>query len=163
MSWPWHPSRSHQDEAAGGRRQHPIEAALSPDQVATLGDEVEAFVQGCLVDHLCVAGRPVPAWAVLNKLAHGSVADLIDLAGADRGGATGDPPTGEPAWLRAQRSLAAAMVTGATRPDDIVNSQRAVLVPLELWVIQRSRSEAITSRRVVELATEALADHRSSG
>jgi hypothetical protein len=33
-----------------------------------------------------------------------------------------------------------------------------MLVPLELWFIQRSRSEAITSRRVIELASEALAD-----
>jgi hypothetical protein len=38
-----------------------------------------------------------------------------------------------------------------------------VLVPLELWVIQRSRSEAVTSRRVIELAAEVLSDHRPTG
>jgi hypothetical protein len=68
-----------------------------------------------------------------------------------------------PAWLRAQRSLAAALVTGATRPDDIASIQRAVLIPLELWLIQRSRSEAITSRRVIELAAEGLSDHPPAG
>jgi hypothetical protein len=131
---------------------------FSQDQAATVGDEVEAFVQGRLVDYLVAAGRPVPAWAVLNRLAHASVGDLTELATAGSGALTGEP--GEPAWLRAQRSLATALVTGATRPDDIVSFQRAVLAPLELWVIQRSRSEAISSRRVLELASNALADHR---
>jgi hypothetical protein len=65
--------------------------------------------------------------------------------------------------LRAQRPLAAALVTGATPPDDIASFQPAVLVPLELWLIQRSRSEAITPRRVIELAAEALCDHPPAG
>lgn len=116
-------------------------------------------MHGGLVDHLVAAGRPVPAWRVLNRLAHASVEELTELA-ADGGVATGESTPGEPGWLRAQRSLAAALVTGATTPDDIKRSQRAVLVPLELWVIQRSWSEAITSRRVIELASAALADQR---
>jgi hypothetical protein len=31
-----------------------------------------------------------------------------------------------------------------------------VLVPLELWLIERSRSETITSRRILEIAVETL-------
>jgi hypothetical protein len=127
-----------------------------------VGAEVEAFVQGRLVDYLLAADRPVPAWTVLNKLAHTTVDELTELAAANNAEATGAAEPGEPAWLRAQRSLAAALTTGARRPEDIVSLQRKVLVPLELWLVQRSRSEAITSRHVIELASEALADYRST-
>lgn len=127
-----------------------------------VGEELEAFVNGRLVDHLLAVGRPVPAWAVLNRLSHASVDDLIALAAADSSGVAGDARPGEPAWLCAQRSLAAELVTGAARPDDITGVQQAVLVPLELWLIQRSRSEALSARRVIELASAVLADHRSS-
>jgi hypothetical protein len=167
MPWPWSNPGSPYDDDAGGGRGEPASGAalspLSPDQAAALGDEVEAFVQGCLVNYLLAVGRPVPAWAVLNRLAHGSVDDLTEFAATGSGKLIGESEPGEPTWLRAQRSLAAALVTGATRPDDIVGFQRAVLVPLELWFIQRARSEAITSRRVLELASEALADHRPTG
>jgi hypothetical protein len=161
MAWPY--PRSPDDDDAGGRRcQPPIGAVVSPlslDQAAALGDEVQAFVHGRLVDHLVAAGRLVPAWTVLNKLAHASEDELSELAATNNGEATGAPEAGEPAWLRAQRSLAAALTTGARRPDDIASLQQKVLVPLELWLIQRSRSEPITSRHVIELASEALADY----
>jgi hypothetical protein len=119
-------------------------------------------LHGRLVEFLLAAGRPVPAWAVLNRLAHASLDELSELAVAG-GPAAGEPPAGEPAWLRAQRSLAAVLVAGAARPADIVSFQRVVLVPLELWVIQRSRSEAVTSRHVIELVAEALSDYRPTG
>jgi hypothetical protein len=163
MARPWRPRWFPDDEDAGSGRQQPARgAAVSPDAASDLGDEVEAFLHGRLVDHLVAAGRPVPAWAVLNRLAHATTEELTELA-ANGGAAIGESPPGEPAWLRAQRSLAAALVTGATAPDDIKRFQRAVLVPLELWVIQRSRFEAITSRRVIELASETLADQRPTG
>jgi hypothetical protein len=157
MSWPWRPRWSPHDDAARAGRGPASGVPLPPGKAAALGDEVEAFVDGRLVEFLQAADRPVPAWAVLNRLAHARIDELTELA------AGGEPPAGEPAWLRAQRSLAATLVTGATRPADIVSFQRAVLVPLELWVIQRSRSEAVTSRRVIELAAEVLSDHRPTG
>lgn len=162
MSRPVLPRPPPDDGAGRGRERPPTGPTLPLSQAAALGDEVEAFVHGCLVDHLLAVDRPVPAWAVLNRLAHASVDELTELAAAD-GTATGGSPPREPAWLRAQRSLAAALITDATRPDDVVSFQRAVLVPLELWVIQRSRSEVVNSRRVIDLASEALADHRPTG
>jgi hypothetical protein len=163
MSWLWRRQwSSHDDAARAGREQSAGGVPLPPGQAAAPGDESEAFVHGRLVEFLLAAGRPVPAWAVLNRLAHASLDELSELAAAG-GPAAGEPPAGEPAWLRAQRSLAAALVAGATRPADLVSFQRAVLVPLELWVIERSRSEAVTSRHVIELAAEALSDYRPTG
>jgi hypothetical protein len=126
------------------------------------GDEAEAFVQGRLVEHLRGAGRPVPAWAVLNKLAHAGVDELTELAAAG-GAAHGEASPDEPAWLGAQRSLAAELIAGHAGPEDVVAVQRAVLVPLELWVIQRSRHEAVSSRRVMEVAMATLSDYRATG
>jgi hypothetical protein len=34
--------------------------------------EVEAFLTGRLIEDRVATGRPVPAWAVLNRLAHGA-------------------------------------------------------------------------------------------
>jgi len=128
---------------------------MTPARDAGLGDEVEAFLHGCLVEHLVSGGRPVPAWAVLNKPAHADLDELTELVTAGDA-AGGQPDPAEPAWLQAQRALAAAVVTGASAPVDISAMQRAVLVPLELWVIQRTRSGPATSRWVVELALDAV-------
>jgi len=131
-------------------------ASVLPDRAEALGDDVEAFLGGDLVEHLVSERQPVPAWAVLNKLAHATVQELADLAGPD-----GDPASDEraPCWKRSQRSLAAELLEGATT-DGLAEIQRTVLVPLELWMIDRSRSETITSRRVIQTATEVLDDLR---
>jgi hypothetical protein len=161
MAWPLLPPGSPHNDDDAGRRQAGSVAALPTDHQWRLGEEVEAFIHGRLVDYLLAAGRPVPAWTVLNKLAHASMEELTELAAANNSEATGAAEAGEPAWVRAQRSLA-ALTTGGRRPDDIASLQRKVLVPLELWLVQRSRSEAITSRRVIELASEVLADYTST-
>lgn len=121
-------------------------------------DDVEAFLAGCLVEHLSAAGRPVPAWAVLNKVAHAGIDELADLARS--AGGVGATEGREPVWRCAQRSLAADLVGGAGGPDEVVSTQRAVLVPLELWLIERSQAETISSRRAIEMAADVLADHR---
>jgi hypothetical protein len=144
-------SRSHEPPVADAR--------LPIDHAAALGDEVEAFMHGRLIDYLVGASRPVPAWAVLNLLAHATVEELAALVSVGAAGPVPSSP-GEPAWVSAQRSLAAELLTGA--PDDVVGFQRAVLVPLELWVIRRSRSEAVSSRRALDLAADALSAVRST-
>jgi hypothetical protein len=56
------------------------------------------------------------------------------------------------------RSSVAEIVL-ATTPDEVIETQRGLLIPLELWLIERSKSETITSRRVIEIASETLVDH----
>ncbi|HET6950441.1 MAG TPA: hypothetical protein VFI47_08700 [Acidimicrobiales bacterium] len=132
----------------------PADSSSDPLGELVVG-EVEAFLTGRLVEHLLATGRPVPAWAALNRLAHGALEDVIELAqpgdevmaGRDRR---------EAGWQRGQRALAAHLVASTATPGDVVDVQWEVLVPLELWLIERSRSETITSRRILEIAVETL-------
>ena len=118
-----------------------------------LADESEAFLGGRLVPHLATAGRPVPAWAVLNEIAHASPDELVVLAAP----APGVDPPEEPVWRRAQRALAAALLAHAATPADVRGLQEAVLMPLELWFASRPPREAVSARAVVEAASDALA------
>lgn len=137
------------------------------DDVALLaaGDALAAAATGLAGS----GGGPGQRAGTIAGSARTGTGDGDALLAAGRPGGQGDREgdldigTTGPARLRAQRPLAAALVTGATPPDDIASFQRAVLVPLELWLIQRSRSEAITPRRVIELAAEALCDHPPAG
>jgi hypothetical protein len=61
-----------------------------------LAGEVAAFLEGRLVDHLAGAGHTVPAWAVLNRLAHAdrpALVRLVDGVGHDR---IAHPSSGQP-------------------------------------------------------------------
>lgn len=104
-----------------------------------------------------------PSWTVLNRLAHTTFEDLIELArsGGEAMGAVRDGQ--EPGWWAGQRALAANLVAGAATSDDAADARWEVLVPLELSLIERSRSATITSGRVLELAARALADYRRDG
>jgi hypothetical protein len=134
------------------------------DQVGELvASEVEAFLAGRLIEHRLATGRPVPAWAVLNRLAHAAFEDLIELARSGAEGMSAVRDAQEPGWRRGQRALAANLVAGAATPDDVADTQWEVLVPLELSVVERSKSDTSTSRRVLEMAADAIADYRRDG
>ena len=137
----------------------PVSLFALAHRAAAMGDEVEAFLEGRLVEHLLATGRAVPAWTVLNKVAHATVEDLVDLVESSNAAAGDGSSRDEPVWRRAQRSLAAELLDGATTPDEVIETQRGLLIPLELWLIERSKSETITSRRVIEIASETLVDH----
>lgn len=115
-----------------------------------LADEAEAFLAGRLVDHLTAAGRPVPAWAVLNELAHASPDELAAFSASPG-------PKDEPHWRQAQRELATGLLECAATPADVRPLQEAVLIPLELWFAERSRHEAVSARTVVDTACDVLA------
>ncbi|HET6950966.1 MAG TPA: hypothetical protein VFI47_11350 [Acidimicrobiales bacterium] len=144
-----------------------VPATLTHCSVEQLGElmagEIEAFLAGRLVEHRLTMGRRVPAWVVLNRLAHAAFEDLIELArsGGEVMGAVRDGQ--EPGWRRGQRALAANLVAGASTPDDVADAQWEVLVPLELSLVERSKSDTVTSRRVLEIAARALADYRRDG
>jgi hypothetical protein len=143
----------HRRDGPGEGERQPLEAR--PSWEAALSGETEAFLEGRLVEHLVAAGRKVPAWAVLNKVAHASVRELADLVETDAGTGSAGVVAG-PLWLSAQRSLASRLVGCGARPDEIKRVQRAVLVPLELWLIERSKVETVTPRQVIGAAWDAL-------
>jgi hypothetical protein len=138
----------------------PQTAWVLAERAPELGDEVEALLGGRLVEHLAARHQPVPAWAVLNKVAHAHAQELADLADP-RGDGDLAPDERLPLWQLAQRALAAKLVDAAPTPDGLAELQQTVLVPLELWMIGRSRSETITSRRVIEAALDLLDDLRT--
>jgi hypothetical protein len=111
-------------------------------------DDVAAFLAGRLVEYRSGRGRRVPAWAVLNPVAHADVGELAGLAGGAGEGR-------EPAWLSGRRSLAAGLLKGRG-PREIACIQREVLVPLELWLIERSATATVSARRAVEMAEDVL-------
>lgn len=143
----------HRRDGPGEGETQPLQAR--PSWEAALSGEAEAFLEGRLVEHLVAAHRKVPAWAVLNKVAHASVRELADLVETDAGTGSAGGVAG-PLWLSAQRSLASRLVGGGARPDEIKRVQRAVLVPLELWLIERSKVDTVTPRQVIGAASDAL-------
>jgi hypothetical protein len=143
----------HRRDASGDDDGRPPQT--QPCWEAALSGETEAFLDGRLVEHLMTAGRMVPAWAVLNQLAHASPSELASLAEIDgRPGNAREP--GEPVWRAAQRSLASRLLASATLPDEITRIQQTVLVPLELRLIERSETETVTLRQAIRAASDAL-------
>jgi hypothetical protein len=124
----------HRREGPG--EEEPRSLTPHPSWEEALSGEAEAFLQGRLVEHLAAAGRPVPAWAVLNKLAHASPQELADLT-LIHGRSASEPEVGQPTWLAAQKSLAARLVRNTRVPDEITYLQHQRLIPLELWLIER--------------------------
>lgn len=79
--------RSAAADSLAGEQRSP---AADPLAEAVLVDEVEAFLQGRLVEHLRERHRAVPAWAVLNTVAHATREEIARLADHH-------PPEGRPA------------------------------------------------------------------
>ncbi|MGH9004171.1 MAG: hypothetical protein ACRDYV_13685 [Acidimicrobiia bacterium] len=121
-----------------------------------LADEVEAFLGGRFVDHLAKHGQPVPAWAVVNRLAHADHAELVRLVDGDlldaRYGAA--KPHG---WAVPERFIAAnILVTRGATPERLREIQRVVLVPLELRLIEDTRHEKMTAEQVLDAVARSL-------
>ena len=150
----------HRHGGSGEDGSQPPEA--HPRWEAALSGETEAYLEGRIVEHLTAAGRLVPTWAVLNKLAHGSPGEILDLTQTDNH-PDNAPDAGEPVWRNAQRSLAAGLLTRGTTPDEITQIQQTVLVPLELRLIERSEVETVTLRQAIRAASEALNNGGLSG
>jgi hypothetical protein len=129
---------------------------VSPDRVA---GEVEAFLAGRLAEWLDAAGRRVPAWTVLNRVAHATWAELAALADEGLGRRAGRAAIDTYRWKAGQLLLVDVLLDTTSTPEDVERAQRDVLVPLELWLIRESAVEAYTSGEIVRVAWEALEDH----
>ncbi|MDY7106269.1 MAG: hypothetical protein S0880_34230 [Actinomycetota bacterium] len=114
--------------------------------------DCEAMLTGAAAERLMRTGRPVPPWAWVNLLAHGSAADLRR------------PPMmaaslAERPWCRARAHLAGQLArTVDADVAPLARLQREVLVPLELALLD-DPSIAPSPTAVVHLVLRALDPH----
>lgn len=91
--------------------------------------ECEAFMSGRLAEEMELARQPVPSWAWINMLAHGSPRQLRLMAG----GALVDQFVEAEAWERGLSFLAREVLAVVEQYRcGIEDVQHQVLVPLEL-------------------------------
>ena len=111
-------------------------------------DGCEAFLTGTYA--ALVEGEPgdVPAWIVLNRVAHATADELRTLVAGE---------ASRPAWFDAEQRVAARVLDFAAGDDDEVRRmQRSVLVPLELWLAGPGSSAQLGADAVLALAGESL-------
>lgn len=121
-----------------------------------LADEIEAFLSGRLAEQFAGSGEAVPAWAVLNRLAHADRSELVRVvegSGSDR---LRHPSSGQPPWAPAERFVAGHLLARAATPEQLTRVQQAALVPVELLLIERSKIDRLTADQVLEAGAEAL-------
>lgn len=95
-----------------------------------------------------------PAWAYLNALAHGSVQDLYRLAAAD---GRRDPG----GWEATASYLASDMLAYDDDPKHIRDTQREVLIPLELDFLDDRFDQPSTPVEFAGTVMRALERHRT--
>lgn len=106
-------------------------ASAAPEVEAAVLDEAWAVVAGrAAADVYVVRGRPVPGWAWLNVLAHGSPSQLADLTRLAPPYQR-LPPVGS--WARAVRDIAAQLVR--IDETELAAIQAALFVPAELELL----------------------------
>jgi hypothetical protein len=130
-----------------GDGQHVEPEEATPTAVPVVVAECEAFLDGSYSDYLVVHGRAVPAWAWLNKIAHGDDEHLGRVAAGD------DPLV--PADWRVTLSLLARRAT-----EEV---QRNVLVPLELELIEADLRPDLTPGQLATLAIQAIEEWAALG
>lgn len=141
------------------RGEAPAERAW---QHSGVGDEVEAFLAGRLVDYMATRHQPVPAWAALNRLAHSdhdTLALLVEGAGLDTTGRSVAPHP----WAAVERFAAAQIMIRAPTAERLAGLQRSTLVPLELDLVERARLDRLTAEQVLDAAVAALDTYHAGG
>ncbi len=122
--------------------------------------ECEAFLSGHSAQRLAEENRPIPLWAWVNALAHGSKDDITALA-------TGEPPSAHDrsasVWHQALAFLAQELTSQTTRRGcSLADLQRSTLVPLELELAGRRASGTGEPAQLVARVLSALARHPTS-
>lgn len=120
-----------------------------------LADELEAFLAGRYVDFLAARHRPVPAWAVVNRLAHGTRDELARIV-EGRTGPQASPPQRRVAWEESERFLAAQLLARTADAGELLALQLASLVPLELALVERVKTERLDAEQVLAMSAEAV-------
>jgi hypothetical protein len=123
--------------------------------------EVEALLEGRMLERYRDGGLTVPPWAVVNSLAHAPISKLRAMA---QGARTQHPATRDAAL----GPLAAGVLAGGPDPEDVVALQRELLVPVELVLLGRGGSAGVTVRELEKmleallLSRLELREHRGS-
>lgn len=91
--------------------------------------ETEDFLAGRLLELRYAAGQSIPDWAWINRLAHGTIDDLTEVAGEWRHGGLYH------SWRRARAYLAGELLDAAPTQASLIELQRELLVPLELQLM----------------------------
>ena len=128
-------------------------------QMRELVQESDLYLSGYYAEYLDTRNRPVPTWAWLSALAHGSAEQLRSLAMHD------DPgdrvPTRRTLWWQAVGFLAAEILAHHDDELGLDELQRSVLVPLELaWPSTDRRY--VQPRELVRTVLGALDPYQSS-
>ena len=109
------------------RRRRSSRPRNADRSAADLANECELFLRGRYVEHVRAASRPVPAWARLNLLAHGTAAELAALRSERCDG------TFESEWAVASAHLANEILANVDGDADRLRElQLRVLIPFEL-------------------------------
>jgi hypothetical protein len=125
-------------------------------QDSDLADEVEAFLTGRLAGHIAATGQAMPAWAALNRLAHADRSELMHFVEGVPPDRLRHPSSAEAPWVATERFVAEHLLARAPTPTELARIQLAVLVPMELNLITRSRIDRLTAEQVLEAGAEAL-------
>jgi hypothetical protein len=128
------------------------DARSAADELAA---ECEAFLAGRYPAYLVHRGRPVPAWAWTNPLAHAPEEQLRSMI-STRGDAMG--PAG--GWPHALCYVAGELLDLAERCGPLTELQANSLVPLELELISRRDATCWRPGTWVATVMAVLSDHR---
>lgn len=139
-------------------REPELLAPRARSEESELAEETDAFVTGRLTDHLADRGLPVPPWAVLNRTAHVSFHELVDIVAGRRGRRARAAPVA-PSWASAERKLAFLLLTRGWTPAGVHEAQLDVLVPLELALIDLAEPQGMTTADALDTAAEMLTDY----
>jgi hypothetical protein len=124
---------------------------VDPHGSSTVGDEMEAFVHGRLHGLVTTASRRRRPVLELNRVAHGTLAELHDLA---------EEPRRHTRRRRGRdalgRLLAAQVLARVDHPADLARLQRRALWPLEAMLLASSSELASDASIVAFLASTAI-------
>jgi hypothetical protein len=118
---------------------------------ALLVEDCESVLAGTYVERLVDAGAPVPPWAWVSLLAHGTAQDLYRARHPSSARAGGEAAL----WWQARAHLA-TVVLDAARRTPLATLQAAVLVPLELQLMAEGLEGPSTPGELVDVVLAAL-------
>lgn len=126
----------------------------------TIADECEAFLSGHIADLYEESELTVPCWAELNRLAHGSLQDLEQLA---TDSAPMSTRLADASWRYTLRRLSAQMITDIDDPAALRRVQAAVLWPLEEQLLAAPDGPVQTPSELFRIVVSVLREHSQSG
>jgi hypothetical protein len=151
--------RRHHERPPEPASTEPALAAL-PGRVwkpSGIGDEIEAYLHGHLVDHLATHGRLAPAWTAVNRLAHATLGELAIVVAGAQPGQSHAAARRRPVWADTERFAAARLLARAEGDAaEVARIQMADLIPLELALVDAAILHGMDARDVLDAAVEAL-------